>query len=193
MGNEMMNLHHIIQKIFPTQKTINFKKEFKQAQNILLLCDTINDYSLQLNTIQSFSHLFPKSEIHTLMVGSEYNHTDLPDKKKFKYHILSNVSLLKWIFSETLKDLKHCRFDICIDVNPNVSLKNFYTCRTLHPTICIGFNKKFSRFFYNFQFKTPMELSLKNKIQDLIQSIQFLLKTDKKRVKRGKNKPLRKT
>jgi len=118
------------------------------------------------------------------MSGTVYDHTDLPNKQMFQYHILPNISLLKWIFSETLKDLKHCRFDICIDVDPNISLINFYTCHTLHPTIRIGFNKRFSQLFYNFQFNTSMELSLKNKIQDLIQFIRSLLKTDKNRFKK---------
>ncbi|MBN2103472.1 hypothetical protein JW835_05465 [bacterium] len=152
--NPLQRIQEFIIRYFyhPLQlhRTINFTDTIKKVQSILVYCPEeplINDIH------QNLKKIFQNASIHYILPVEQSNDIHRITKAKHIHYLYKN-SIYKSSKSDPCKTLLKKPIDLFIDLDREPNILNFFLCRMLQPVICLSYYKPFSKYYYNFQYRS---------------------------------------
>ncbi|MFO7891156.1 MAG: hypothetical protein R6V04_12570 [bacterium] len=129
-----------------------YRNFFNDSKNIIISCPAEEKDKNFGISIKKFSDLFQKKSVTVLYPEKNIKgckmETDTVNglPKKIKYNLLHLIN------SDHLNKIYNQKFDVLIDLDPNVNVLNILLCRKLNPALRISFDKAGSNHFYNIRY-----------------------------------------
>lgn len=154
-----------------TKNIINFKDIVQNARQIKIFCPT---YKVVNNVKQLLNKHFKTAKIYYLV--PEYQKVELTPKNELANIIyVTKNSIWKTKRQGHMIPFKNISTDIYLDLCTEPNMLSYYFSRHFAPKISIGFQKPFSKNYYNLEFKFKNDQNLPDNTKKLIQFISDFL------------------
>ena len=147
------------------------------SKNIVISCPAEEKNKSFGIPVKKFSNLFPDKTVkilypeHTIEGYKIIPNDNNGYPKKIKYNLFHLMQ------SNNLSQLNNQKFDILIDLDPNINLLNLLLCRQLNPAVRISFDKSESKHFYNIRYTYNSKKSYSENRSGLYRFLKSMINT----------------
>lgn len=139
-------------KPFTQNSQTEYRYLMNDSSNIMVSCPAEEKNKNFGIPVKKFTELFADKSVtilypeHTIEECKIISNNTNGYPKKIKYNFLHLIQ------SNNISQFNNQKFDILIDLDPNISLLNLMLCRQLNPALRISFDKPESNHFYNIRY-----------------------------------------